>query len=104
MGWFHPQQAPGLRRVHFIINGEDVWLSFVEGDDLRLLRNEALWLSHNRGRPFDDWHVRDDRGHLVDVGRPAADFGGVRGRSQPLFLTLRVGVGGCYPSRVTLSV
>lgn len=78
--------------ITFIVNGEDVLVDANPASPLHALRNKALAMSKNTGRPPDEWEIRDQRGILLSPEQSVESFhfsDGVR-----LFLTLRVGAGG----------
>jgi hypothetical protein len=85
--------AAGTIAILFIVNGEDVIVHAELAEPLAAARNKALAETRNTGRPPDEWEVRDETGVLLDPSLPMTDFQfrpGVR-----LFLSLRVGAGGC---------
>src|SRR5271154_4018214 len=73
----------------FIVNGEDVPITALHEDQISDARDDALRISHNTGRPLEDWEIRTDTGALVPPSTRVLCFPNAR-----LFLTLRVGVGG----------
>jgi hypothetical protein len=78
--------------IVFIVNGEDVAVEANLNAPLQTARNKALELSHNTGRPPEEWEIRDERGQMLDSAAKISSFeftDGIR-----LFLTLRVGAGG----------
>lgn len=76
----------------FIVNGEDVPVFAERTAPLLKARAEALAISHNTGRPPEEWDVRDERGMRLNADQRVETFNfKERGR---LFLTLKVGVGG----------
>ena len=83
--------------ILFVVNGEDVRVEAESDVLLSAVRNKALELSRNTGRPGADWEVRRDDGVLLDPEQTLAAQGieiiGTALRS-PLFVTLRCGVGG----------
>lgn len=77
----------------FIVNGENIPVEAVPTELLYKARNRALELSHNTGRPYDEWEVYNERGERIrpinsltpeDLRLPA---------HTRLFASLRVGVG-----------
>ena len=77
----------------FIVNGEDVEVSTDSEASLEWIRDKALRLSHNTGRPPGDWEVRDLDGQLIeDLSKTVSELGLISGAR--FFLTLRVGAGG----------
>jgi len=84
-----------LRTVLFIVSGEDARVPFVTGDLLWELRDTVLKLTKNTGRPPEDWEVRLETGRELDPLTPANDLVPEGQRSVRLFLSLRVGGGGC---------
>ena len=69
--------------VTFIINGEPVT---AEGPP-HTLKADALAVSHNTGRPPEDWDIRDETGRLVP--EPLVEPG-------TYYLSLRAGFGGSH--------
>jgi hypothetical protein len=59
---------------------------------LSVPRAEALQVSHNTGRPPEEWEIRNEQGIMLDPGRSAASY--QLGNGAHLFLTLQVGWGG----------
>jgi len=79
----------GQRAPLFVVNGDEVRL-----DEKFLTMEEAaraaLAKTHNAGRPFGDWELRSEEGHLHDATRAlTADDA-----RACFFLTLRAGANG----------
>lgn len=86
------KKKPKTIRLVFIANGEDVPVYVGLKESLGTGREKALMVSHNTGRPSEEWEIRDERGVLLPTEPDSGSFGFVDG--QRLFLTLRVGFGG----------
>lgn len=78
--------------IIFIINGENVPVELDMDEPLCVWRDRALQKSHNTGRPFAEWDVRDERGvRLSPWDTPAdRDFA----NNERVFLCLQMGCGG----------
>ena len=79
-------------RLIFIVNGEDVPVAISILAPLAAARQQALCLSHNTGRLFDEWEIRDERGAWLDP-KPTINNYGFEPNTR-FFLTLPVGGGG----------
>ena len=78
----------------FILNGEDVRVRIDPSCPLVKAVEKALIESGNSGRKNpSEWEVRNSSGALLDMQRSAAELGLESGAR--LFLSLRVGAGGC---------
>lgn len=77
----------------FIINGEGFSVETNVNAPLTAPVERALSESGNTGRPLDEWEVRDSNGVLLEIRRTVKDLG-LRNGAR-LFLSLRVGAGGC---------
>jgi len=76
----------------FIVNGEDVPVEANETSPIDTAKDKALAVSHNTGRPPNEWEIRNERGALLDPNTPVSDLDLING--SHLFLTLQVGFGG----------
>ena len=84
-------------KIIFIINGQDYPIEANVHAPLMVAVQHALNESDNKGRPPEEWEVRDASGVLLETNRTPKELGlseGVR-----LFLSLRVGAGGVDQSR-----
>lgn len=78
----------------FILNGEDVRIEVDPNAPLRSAVEKALVESGNSGRKDpSEWELRDASGTLLDMQRSARELG--LADETRLFLSLRVGAGGC---------
>ena len=77
-------------KVIFIINGEDQLTEVFANRPIGEAAARALMLSHNTGRPPEEWEIRSETGHLLDSKEPPPDLA----HFPRYFLTLRCGVGG----------
>ena len=85
-------------KIIFIINGQDYPIEANVHAPLMVAVQQALNESDNKGRPPEEWEVRDASGVLLETNRTPKELGlseGVR-----LFLSLRVGAGGVDQSRL----
>lgn len=78
--------------VIFVINGEEIPIDVGHDETLGAARSNALRVSHNTGRPENEWEMRTENGVRLN---PDAAVGstGLADRDL-LFLSLRVGLGG----------
>jgi hypothetical protein len=80
----------------FIINGENFPVDANDHAPLLVAVERALQLSGNTGRRDPrEWEVRDSAGVLLEVDRSIRDLG--LKNDARLFLSLKVGAGGCSP-------
>jgi len=79
-------------KIIFIINGQDYPIEANINAPLMEAVQRALAKSDNKGRPPEEWEVRDANGVLLEKHRTPKDIGLVEG--VRLFLSLRVGAGG----------
>lgn len=79
-------------KLIFIINGQDYSIEANVHAPLIEAVERALSESDNKGRPPDEWEVRDVNGVLLENSRSPKDLGLNEGAR--LFLSLRVGAGG----------
>ncbi len=79
-------------RLILIVNGEDVPVEVKRPCRLSAVRDEALRLSRNTGRPTWDWELCDVRGNRLDADQLAQEFES----GTKMFLTLVVGAGGSH--------
>lgn len=84
-------------KIIFIINGQDFPIEANVNAPLMEAVERALAESDNKGRPPDEWEVRDASGVLLEKNRTLKDLGLHEGAR--LFLSLRVGAGGVDQSR-----
>jgi len=84
---------PNNLALVFIINGEDVWVKTNPHAPLHAARAKALAESNNTGRPPEEWEIRSESGALLDPGATPEDLH--LKENTRLFLTLKVGAGGC---------
>lgn len=93
-------QAGPLVKVIFIINGEDVLTEVFANRPIGEAAARALRLSHNTGRPPEEWEIRGETGHLLDPDIPPPDIA----HFPRFFLSLRCGAGGvkCCTRHVVL--
>lgn len=80
--------------IIFIINGVDVPVTAAADDPLQEVRDEALLISSNTGRPFSDWVTRDEAGVTLPPEQLIERFNFTD--EVRLFLMPMVGVGGDY--------
>lgn len=78
-----------MKKLLFIVNGEDVRVPSFDYDTLGDAKHDALAISRNTGRPAEDWELRDERGVRLEPETNASLFFG-----KPVFLTLAIGAGG----------
>lgn len=74
-------------KLRFVVNGEELALEPC-ACTIRQVARAALRLSGNLARPLEEWELRSDQGHLLDLDASIYEA------PQDLFLTLRLGVGG----------
>ncbi len=77
-------------RVIFIINGEDQLVEAFSNRPIGEAAERALGLSHNTGRPPEEWEIRTEAGTLVPPECVPPEII----HHPRYFLSLRVGVGG----------
>jgi len=75
-----------------IVNGNDVAVPAELADTLAEVRDAALRLSNNTGRPFTEWEVYNDRGECLDTSLQIEELPINDG--DRLFVTLKTGAGG----------
>jgi len=76
----------------FIVHGEDTPVDVRLTEPISAARKMAIAISHNTVRRPEEWAIRDEAGALIDPDTPACTFT----ESCPrLFLSLKVGFGGC---------
>jgi hypothetical protein len=89
-----PEEGRHKITLVFIINGENFPVEANVDAPLILAVEKALVLSGNTGRRDPrEWEVRDSSGVLLEVDRTIKELGLKDGAR--LFLSLRVGAGGC---------
>ncbi len=59
-------QWPWWKMIHFIVNGDDVFVDINQFIDIKDIAKTALKDSHNTGRPVEDWQIRDNKGYLIE--------------------------------------
>lgn len=79
-------------KIVFIVNGVDVPVKLKETSFVFTGRNQALRLSNNMGRPFDEWEIHNAAGEPLAPKTRVKSLGLVDG--DRLFLNLGVGAGG----------
>ena len=77
-----------MRTLVFIVNGEYVSVCCEDDAPLVVPMHRALRLSHNLGRPFDEWEIRLESGERLD------DFLILPSDKLKVFLTIGIGCGG----------
>lgn len=80
-----------------VVNGQPVPLEVSLDEPLRAVVSQALAKSGNAGQPAENWDLRDDEGHLLDLQKKVSDFHFSEGTK--LFLSLKAGVGGSIGAR-----
>ena len=82
------------KRIEFVIvvNGQPVPEKAGFDEQVGEVVARALKESGNSGQPVGNWELRDDSGHVIDMGRKIGDVGIKEGAK--LFLNLKAGVGG----------
>jgi len=81
------------REIEVIINGTSYGkLSFPESILMKKLLEESLTKTKNTGRPLDDWEMKDEDGHLIDLKKHLRDYPSL----DKVFITLIAGAGGEY--------
>lgn len=78
-----------MKKLHFIVNGEDVFVPSFDADTLGAARGDALAISRNTARAPEEWELRDANGVRLDVDDLAALHFGRR-----IFCTLAIAAGG----------
>lgn len=77
--------------VLFIVNGEDVPMTFPSWLSAATVRDLVLHDSVNTGRPSEEWEMRDIRGAIVE---PSANIQPDPTVAPWFYLSLRAGFGG----------
>jgi len=79
----------------FIVNGEDYEEHADPNEYLSDVRDRALKKSHNTGRPFREWQIRDARGYMLppDIKIRSLRFDKSDQSCDRLFLSLKIGYG-----------
>lgn len=75
-----------------VVNGQAATISANPDEDLQAVVVRALDQTKNQGQPPSNWELRDSSGGLLDFQRKVGSLGPLV--SQPLFLSLRAGIGG----------
>jgi hypothetical protein len=83
-------------KITFVINGQPTTVHANVHAPLRSAVAKALEESGNTGREPSEWELRDSNGTLIEQGQSPLDLG--YNEEVTLFLSLRVGAGGCDAS------
>ena len=77
-----------------IVNGEPVPEKAHPDDQVGEVVSRVLNASGNSGQPLNNWELRDESGHVIDLGRKFRDLD-IKA-SAKLFVNLKAGVGGAH--------
>ena len=78
--------------ITIVVNGQPVQEKAGVDEQVDEVVARALKESGNSGQPVDSWELRDESGHVIDLGRKFRDLDIKEGAK--LFLNLKAGVGG----------